>query len=232
MMQIDSTSALGLLKGPETSPVNPVNNESSKKVGKDAFLRLLIAQLEHQDPISPTENTEFTAQLAQFNTLEQIETMNSNLTSLLQAQETMNGFQAFNFIGKQIQAHGNSIQVHSGQASTLRYTLAGNSTATTLDIYNQDNGLVQRLEAHNEGPGDHVITWDGRNAQGERVPEGTYTFTVSAVNRAGGQINTDTLIQGKVEGIEFVNNRPQLLIDGRQIELSSVISLTENDTAQ
>lgn len=227
-MQIDGTNASTSLSGTEAPKVETKSGE----VGKEAFLRLLIAQLEHQDPMSPIENTEFTAQLAQFNTLEQIQAMNDNLRSLLDAQESMNGFQASNLIGKRIQAQGNSIQVQPGQSTPLPYQLAGDSRSTTIDIYNQNGVLMKRIETPNQAAGDHVLTWDGRDTQGNSVPPGTYTFTVSAVDGAGGQVDADTFIQGIVEGVKFTNNQPQLLLGGKQIDLNSILSVTENTTSQ
>jgi len=228
-MQVDNTSGLGLLQSPEP-PRTEDNNPG--EIGQEAFLRLLIAQLEHQDPLSPIENNEFTTQLAQFNTLQQMETMNVNLTSLLDAQESMNGFQASNLIGKQVHAQGNTIQLSAGQGTSLQYKLAGDSANTTINIYGQDGNLIYSLATGNQTSGDQIVDWDGRNAQGGLAPDGAYTFTVSAVDHNGKQINADTFIQGTVEGIEFVNKHPQLLINGNQIELSSIIRVTEENAPQ
>ncbi len=63
---------------------------STKNVmGKDEFLKMLIAQLKHQDPMNPMDGTAFTAQLAQFSSLEQLQNINTQLTSFTQQQQSL-----------------------------------------------------------------------------------------------------------------------------------------------
>src|SRR5512143_1369392 len=88
---------------------------ASKAMGKDAFLKLLITQLQHQDPLNPADSTEFTSQLAQFSSLEQLSNVNDNLTTLKLYQASINNAQAVSFIGKDIVAKGKTLQVTSGQ---------------------------------------------------------------------------------------------------------------------
>lgn len=84
----------------DTSSSSSVSDAAS--LGKDEFLTLLIAQLENQDPLEPMENTEFASQLAQFSTLEQMTNVNTNLESIMAAQETANQVSLLGFIGKEI----------------------------------------------------------------------------------------------------------------------------------
>lgn len=79
-----------------------------QQLGKDEFLQLLIAQLTHQDPTSPMEDTQFIAQMAQFSSLEQISNMNKNFTAL---NELMTGSAAINAVGKKVDLDLGSSQV-------------------------------------------------------------------------------------------------------------------------
>src|SRR5210317_754089 len=81
----------------------------SNVMGKDDFLNLLITQLQNQDPLKPTDSTEFTAQLAQFSSLEQLGNVNENLKQLQDFQASINNSQAVSLIGKEITATGNSL---------------------------------------------------------------------------------------------------------------------------
>jgi len=89
---------------------NPASSSTSKngsqvsgvkngELGKDAFLQLLVTQLKYQDPLSPMDNGEFIAQMAQFSSLEQMQNMNKNMESFLRT-ETLN--QGANLIGHTI----------------------------------------------------------------------------------------------------------------------------------
>jgi flagellar basal-body rod modification protein FlgD len=73
-------------------------------LGKDQFLKLLITQLKHQDPISPVEDKEFIAQLAQFSSLEQMQNLNTNLSDMMLAQQKLTSLgQAMQMIGKEVE---------------------------------------------------------------------------------------------------------------------------------
>ncbi|MDA3849808.1 MAG: flagellar hook assembly protein FlgD [Spirochaetaceae bacterium] len=72
----------------------------SQEMGKDDFMKILIAQLSHQDPTKPMEDKEFIAQMAQFSSLEQITNMSQNFQKL---NGRMNQSQAFNMLGKNVE---------------------------------------------------------------------------------------------------------------------------------
>src|SRR5262245_37789594 len=91
---------------------------TAKESSKETFMKLLVAQLEHQNPLSPMDNMQFTQQLAQFTSLEQLQSMNANLSALMKAQTTTNGLQAVTLIGKQVQAQANTTQVSKQGAAT------------------------------------------------------------------------------------------------------------------
>jgi len=74
-----------------------------QELGKDDFLRLFTTQLKAQDPLNPMDSTQFTAQLAQFSSLEQLTNINTQLTSLLQFQSSQQNATATGLIGKQVQ---------------------------------------------------------------------------------------------------------------------------------
>ena len=108
-------------------------------LGKDDFLKLFVAQLQNQDPLSPMESTEFTSQLAQFSSLEQLTNMNQNLDYLLMYQASMNNAEAINFIGSTVKASGNSISVKDGESDQIQFDLAADAadamfTSMTLRI--------------------------------------------------------------------------------------------------
>ncbi len=73
-------------------------------LGKDEFLKLLITQLRHQDPINPVEDKEFIAQLAQFSSLEQMQNLNTNLQDMMLAQQKLTALgQATQMIGQEVE---------------------------------------------------------------------------------------------------------------------------------
>src|SRR5215471_15632196 len=90
----------------------------TKESPKETFLTLLVAQLQHQDPLAPQDNTQFTAQLAQFTSLEQLQNMNTNLSALMSAQTITNNLQAATLLGKEVQAQNDTTQVQKQGGAT------------------------------------------------------------------------------------------------------------------
>lgn len=213
-------------------PASPAPGSTSPEtapdvVGKDAFLQLLVAQLEHQDPLSPMDNTEFTAQLAQFSALEQMTAINTGVQSLLASQDVASKLQATGFIGKEIQADGSSTHVRQGGASPLTYTLAEASVNTVITITNDAGQTVRTITAVNQSAGAQEIPWQGQDDLGNPLPEGTYRFTVTATDRAGAQVEVNTFLRGIVEGVEFDGNNALLMVGGNPVDLASVVSVQE-----
>ena len=86
---------------------------TTKTLGKDDFMKLLLAQLKNQDPLKPLDGTDFAAQLAQFSSLEQLSNMNTELKNVSVNQMTMNYAQSVNLIGKNVVTNsGNSLTVN------------------------------------------------------------------------------------------------------------------------
>lgn len=96
-------------------------SKGTNGLGKDDFLLLLVAQLKNQDPMSPVGDKEFIAQLAQFNSLEQMQNLNSKFMEMIQWQQLS---QSSSLIGKKIDAIG-SDGTTSGMVSEVRITAAG-----------------------------------------------------------------------------------------------------------
>ena len=77
--------------------------KDSSRLGKDEFLKLLITQLKHQDPVNPVDDKEFIAQLAQFSSLEQMQNLNTNLSDMMMAQQQLTARPAMQMIGREVE---------------------------------------------------------------------------------------------------------------------------------
>lgn len=198
--------------------------QSTAESGRDTFLRLLVAQLEHQDPLSPMENAEFTAQLAQFSALEQLEAMNANLGSLVATQQGLQAVQASALLGKDIVAKGDTIQVQQGQGGPLAYELMADSSTVTIRVFNTTGQLVQTLTPGPQSAGHHSIALDlGQSS----LPDGTYRFEVVAEDGSGASVAVQTFMRGRVDGVEFDNKQAFLTIGGQRIALDAVESVKQ-----
>ena len=190
-------------------------------LGKDDFLKLLVAQMKAQDPLDPMGATEFSSQLAQFSALEQMQNVNTNIQNLIQVQESINNNMAINLIGKSITAPGNDLTISNGVSGsgtvTISYELGKNTESAIIDIFDSGNNLVASIVNGAETAGTNNYTWDGKDLNGKILPDGNYTFKVSAVDASGSHVVTRTLQKNKVTGVFFDN------------EISYVVTENNND---
>jgi flagellar basal-body rod modification protein FlgD len=200
----------------------------TKENPKETFMKLLVAQLEHQNPLSPMDNTQFTQQLAQFTSLEQLQSMNTNLSALMQAQTTTNGLQAATLIGKQVQAQANSTHVSKqGAATPFQYTLAAASANVQIDVLDQAGNTIRTINARNQQAGPRTLTWDGKDTAGKPLPAGDYHFQVTATDKAGKPVAVEESLQGIVEGVTYDGNHPYLIVGGNRVELSALTDIKQ-----
>lgn len=199
----------------------------NKTLDKDAFLNLLVIQMQHQDPLEPMKDSDFLAQMAQFSGLEQLKNINSNLEFLQMYQASLNNTQAMSFIGKEIKALGNLVQLTDGTASDIHYRLDDDAALVKISIYDSNNNLVRIIQEGPQGSGEHMVQWDGKDSKGNGLIDGEYTFSVSAVDFKDNTVKTSTYISGKVTGLTFKDNITYLLLGARKVALGEVIEARE-----
>lgn len=196
-----------------------------KTMGRDDFLKLLVEQLKNQDPLDPMESAEFSSQLAQFSSLEQLTNLNEGVEKLISQQSTTTSTQAVNFIGKAVTAAGNTIDMADGQPVDCLFLLEGNAEEAVAYIYD-DSGLpVKTIKLGKLAYGDHQFAWDGTNGAGEPVDAGTYTFEVVAMNADGGRVETQTYMAAEITGVKISAGSTILMAGDREIPIESVESI-------
>ena len=212
------------------SRAEPVATKENQAMGKDDFLKLLVAQLKAQDPLKPMEGTEFTAQLAQFSSLEQLQNLNIGLAQISTSQAVMANSQAVSYIGKSVTADGDSLVWQEGGECGIQFDLAADSDKVFVTIYDAAGDFVRDIEAGGLGAGSNELFWNGRDQNGNKVREGLYRFDVSAIDLLGNPVGAKKFVTGKVDGITFKNGMAYLLAGDRKIPLSNVISVAERDS--
>ena len=218
-------------------PVDASNSNTSiassskgSALGKDDFMNLLVAQLQNQDPLNPMDSTAFTSQLAEFSSLEQLSNVNENLEYLQMYQSSINNAQAVSFIGKNIDALGNSIQLESSEIEEIHFELSRDASLVSINIYDEAGSLVKYIESGPLGEGLQSVEWDTTDNSGNALPEGMYQFEVMAVDTNGDTVQTATHINERVTGVIFKNGVTYLMAGGMQIPIGDVIEVSENQT--
>ena len=198
---------------------------TSNTLGKDDFLTLLITQLQNQDPLNPADSTEYTAQLAQFSSLEQLNNVNKNLEYMQLYQASINNAQAVSFIGKEIISFGNEVRVTGGQAENCRFELSGDAGGVVVNINDSAGNLVKAIEQGAMHAGRQTVVWDGTDQNRNVVSDGDYTFEVMAVDAADQKVEALTYSSGLVEGVTFIEGRTYFLVGNQKIPISDIVEV-------
>ncbi len=216
---VDAITANQATTRTETSRASLVSNF-------ETFLSLLTAQLKNQDPLSPLDSNEFTAQLTQMTGVEQQLLTNDLLTSLLEAQQSggLNG--ATSYIGKEATAAWAVTKLDDG-AATWSYELGASASSAKLEVLDSSGTVVWTGDAPDRTAGTHAFVWDGKTTAGGQLPDGgVYSLKVSAKNGTN-DVVSQVLTQGRVTGVEMYDGVAYLTIGASIVPVSSVIGLEE-----
>jgi flagellar basal-body rod modification protein FlgD len=190
---------------------------------KNDFLKLLVAQIKVQDPLNPMDGAAFTAQLAQFSSLEQLYNVNANLGALQSVQETFNGVQALGYIGKTVAADGDGVTLGPTGEARLAFELESDAAKVAARIIGANGRLVRTIEAGPMSQGFQTIGWDGRDANGSRLAQGPYRFEIVAMDNADRMVPAVTLSSGEVTGIVKNSGGTFLLVGQEPVAVSQVV---------
>lgn len=206
-----------------------------QELGRDAFLRLLLTQLQYQDPMDPVKNEDFVAQLAQFSSLEQLQSINDNLSADEDKAATLGVWQAVesntavSLIGRDVDIPAEVFDYAGDGSVHLAYHLEGPAAQVTLQVFDSEGQLVRTLTEANPEAGNGSILWDGKDAEGQATPAGTYYVSPSAVNGQGDQVGASAVLTGQVIGVRYENGAPILVLEGGEAPLSAVTRISEGE---
>lgn len=222
-MTIQTVSMAGIAAPAKTSSRSA---EKQGALGQDEFLKLLITQLKNQDPLNPLESVDFTAQLAQFSSLEQLFKVSDHLDAIKTSLLLQEGDQLVQYLGKSVKSAGNILAVQDGAISPASFRLKADGEVR-VSIYSADGSLVRNLEMGRRKAGDHPVSWDGKDGDGKPVAEGNYLFEVEGVDMNGQPVACQTYVAGEVTGVRHESGKSFLLVGERQLLPDSIVEINQ-----
>lgn len=189
----------------------------------DDFLTLLTTQLQNQDPLEPLDSNQFTEQLVQFADVEQAINTNQKLDQLIAAQSNSQLTAALDYIGKSVTVEGIALDL-SGGAATMSYELGGAASSVAITVQDSLGRPVASLNGPS-GLGSHEVAWDGKDAQGNQLPDGSYAFSVQALDSQGNAVPLTQGSIGQVTGIEVVNGEVILSMGSIKASLGQILAV-------
>lgn len=220
---VTESSAIDALYAPQTSE----SSMSSEDLGQEEFLQLLIAQLQYQDPLNPMENSEFISQLATFSTLEQEQMQTLLLEKMLAGQSGDSMSEALDLIGKEVSLAASEFSLQSGQELDFTFTATESGTEAVM-IYDKSGQIVRSEIISVPHAGENSYHFDGKNDEGQDLPEGDYQISIGAtIDEQGNITQYPSYLRGYVEGVTFVDNSPILIVNGNAVSYDDIQGVYE-----
>ena len=202
---INGSGALG------TGSLAEAMTGGAQPMDREAFLKLLVAQLQHQDPLEPQKNSDFVAQLAQFSNLEQAIGMNDRLDALTLQSQGMANTEVVNLAGKNVTVRGNIASIDgTGSAVPIRFSLDSNADSIEVRVQDQSGRVVRTLSVPPQSAGVVATAWDGKNDAGIQQPPGAYAISVKATQGEDIPVGVSLQSTGRVDAVSFDRGFPVL----------------------
>lgn len=203
---------------------------ANEDLGKEAFLSLLTAQLKHQDPLNPMDNTEFVAQLSQFSSLEQLynlnDTMDRNGDMTLSLHNTM----MTNLIGKDVMTEGNLISWDGEEANAEISYVLDVPGSVSIQVMDSEGNVIHNEILESQETGEHRFSWNGSDNLGNKAAAGGYTVSVSRPGQDGEIKQVDTVLIGKITGVTFADGAPILFMGDYHVNPSDILAVYESSS--
>ena len=188
------------------------------------FLTLLTTQLKNQDPTSPMDSNEFTQQLVMYSQVEQQINTNDNLKTLISQGTSNAASMTTSYLGKKV-------SVTNGQASltnsSATWTYNLKTTAATAQLSVSDStGKTVFTGTGDTVAGNNTFTWDGKDINGNQLPDGPYKLTVTAADSAGNAVTNTVISTGTVTQIDMTGSAPQLIVGNMEVGLGDIATVT------
>lgn len=204
------------------------SSEDSKDgatLAKDQFLKILVAQMKYQDPMNPVKGTDFTNQLAQFSSLEQLIQVNDNLGSFRTGQEQLGQLAMTNFLGKHVLSEGSGITVTNGTPTKACYEVLENAKSGSLTVFDESGTIVRITDLGQKASGRYDVSWDGKDMQGNPVPDGAYHFQTDFYDAEGEYLPSQSYQTGTVQRVTFDKGVASFDLGNTQVPVESVVGV-------
>lgn len=215
-----------LIGTPEATPVESATGRFEPELNRDDFLKLLLTQLQLQDPFEPMENQDMVAQLAQFSSLDQLTGMNDSLEESIDVNvllgQMQNNNMATNMIGRTVLLDIPVVHAGNGKEASIGVQLSEPVTDLKIEIFDAAGSLVATLPQGALPSGEHSFAWDGKNLSGEAVPEGTYAYEIRGTDAVGQAITLPGFVLGTVDAVRYQDGIAWLQVNGADALMAQV----------
>jgi flagellar basal-body rod modification protein FlgD len=199
-------------------------SKATSGMGQQDFLKLFTTQLQNQNPLDPTKNEAFVAQLAQFSQLEATTNMATQLTSFVSSQSGDRMLTGAALIGKKVALEDVPVVLAGGQPVQGLISLPNGASGMKLEVLDKSGAVVRQQIIGAQPSGEVTLTWDGRDSAGNMLSDGAYSFKAT-VTAAGATNVVPVKTLSTVRSVSQADAASELMLmveGGRSVKLSSV----------
>ena len=193
---------------------------------KDQFLKLLLAQLKHQDPLQPPDASKFSQEMIQFGQLEQLFNLNNSMEQMATMQNSAQRAEAIGLMGRKVDLRGDTMQIAEGKASDIGFKLQAPAEKVTIEVVDQQGHALRTIELDAQAVGTHSVPFDGKDDNGNVLADGTYGLRFEVPGGMETQRTLTPLVRGEVTGVSFDAQGVLLTVDGRTLPMDQIIGVS------
>jgi flagellar basal-body rod modification protein FlgD len=199
----------------------------NNQLGKDDFMKLLVAQLKNQDPNNPVDTKEMVTQLSQLTSVEQLTAMSSKLDTLTAATNSSAANSSSALIGRTVSGQADTGHLDSTGSVDGAVKLPQGAAKVSVSVVNAAGRVVRTFDLETPKVGVNKFKWNGMSDNGERSTAGQYTFQIAAKDKNGTPLESDQTVQGIVTAVYYENGLPELEVGGTRVPLTNVTSINQ-----
>ena len=182
--------------------VSPVPANPNQRLGQDEFLRLMITQLQNQDPFEPMENGDFIGQMAQFSTVTGIQDLQRSFDASAQVMASSQALQAASLVNRSALIQSDMLVYDGSEPVRGAVDLPPGALSADVLVRDSSGALVARIPAQIGADGRASFVWDGRASDGKEMSAGNYSL--SGEVRVGNQAQSSpTLIWAQIDSVSL-----------------------------
>ena len=184
-------------------------------LGQDAFLELMLTQIQHQDPLNPMESGDFLSQMAQFGTVNGITELNTSFATLAGSLQSSQALQASTMVGNTVLVPGNQFALSSDGFVSGAIELDTSTSNLVINISDASGQSVRQVDFGTQSSGLTKFSWDGLDNNGNALPEGQYKIEAAAVVN-GEAVAQTILVNARVDSVSLskTGGEPVLNLNG------------------
>jgi flagellar basal-body rod modification protein FlgD len=188
------------------------------------FLKLLIAQIQNQDPMAPMDASSMTSQMSQLNMVSSIGDMNRSMTAMLSQMQSVNFMNQAALIGHSPIVAGGGILFDGTNAAVLGASAVNPLTSAVATIKDANGNTVNSMDMGSLDAGMNNFAWDGKDADGNTMPAGMYYLSISGTSTTGAKEIPTAYVASPVMSVSKGSNGDALLslLDGKKINASEI----------